>query len=114
MSGKQLTHLFFLDGLIDKERGPERRLLRHLDIHCQEMGGWTNERRRTCFASTAWVNSGENATCVMETSSRTRLNRNALLVKFSRTSRETYDDQPGLASKRGGRACSATVPFHVA
>ena len=49
MSGKRLTHLFFLDGLIDKERGPERRLLRHLDIHCQEMGGLTNETKTDLF-----------------------------------------------------------------
>jgi len=114
MSEKRLTHLFFLDSLIDKERGPERRLLRYLDIHCQDLDGWMYKARRTCFASTAWVNSGENATCVMETSSRTRLNRNALLVKFSRTSRETYDDQPGLGSKRGERLVRQPVPFHVA
>lgn len=67
------------------------------------MSGWANETRgQTCFASTAWVNSGENATCVIETSSRTTLNRNALLVKFSRTSRETYEDDPDSVSKRGG------------
>lgn len=50
---KRLTHLFFLDGLIDEERGPERCLLCHLDIHCEHMSDRTSGTRRTCFASTA-------------------------------------------------------------
>ena len=44
---------------------------------------------RTCFASTAWVNSGEKATCVIETSSSTILKRSARRVKFSRTNLDT-------------------------
>src|ERR1700760_4946371 len=44
---------------------------------------------RTCLASTACVNSGENATCVIETSSMTRPNRAARLTRFSRTSLDT-------------------------
>ena len=43
----------------------------------------------TCFASTAWVNSGEKATCVIETSSSTILKRSARRVRFSRTSLDT-------------------------
>ncbi len=44
---------------------------------------------QTCFASTACVNSGEKATCVIETSSRTMLKRIARLIRFSRTSLDT-------------------------
>lgn len=47
------------------------------------------DRARTCLASTACVNSGEKATCVMDTSSNTRLKILARAVKFSRTSLET-------------------------
>lgn len=36
------------------------------------------------------MNSVEKATCVIDTSSRTRLNRVARSVRFSRTSRETW------------------------
>lgn len=36
------------------------------------------------------MNSGEKATCVIETSSITRLKRKARLVKFSRTSLDTF------------------------
>ena len=43
------THLFFLNGLINKERGPERRLLRHLDIHCMGISGWANKTRTNLF-----------------------------------------------------------------
>lgn len=45
--------------------------------------------KNTCLASTACVNSGEKATWVIDTSSRTRLNFRARSVKFSRTSRDT-------------------------
>lgn len=45
--------------------------------------------RHTCFASTACVNSGEKATCVIDTSSRTILKRLARIVKFSLTRRDT-------------------------
>ena len=60
---------------------------------------------RTCFASTACVNSGEKATCVIETSSNTRLNRSARRVRFSRTSRDTYRTRSivNKASRNQGR-----------
>jgi hypothetical protein len=46
----------------------------------------------TCLASTAWVNSGEKATWVMETSSSVNPKRAARLIRFSRTSLETYEE----------------------
>ena len=52
--------------------------------------GRVGDGRLTCFASTAWVNSGEKATCVIETSSSTMLKRSARRVRFSRTSLDTY------------------------
>ena len=83
------THLFFLDSLVHQKRSAECSLLGHL---------W-NVRlafllclciSQTCLASTACVNSGEKATCVMETSSSTILNLKARCVRFSRTSRDTF------------------------
>ena len=49
MQREGLTHLFFLNGLINKECGPERRLLRHLDIHSWDMSDWVNETRTNLF-----------------------------------------------------------------
>lgn len=63
-------------------------------------GGETGPR--TCLASTAWVNSGEKATCVIETSSSTILKRSARRVKFSLTSLDTYVSR--LAPRGAGNA----------
>lgn len=84
------THLLLLDGLVDQEGCTEGSLLRNL--RRREVGSRVSGlgRARTCFASTAWVNSGEKATWVIETSSRTMLKRRARRVRFSRTSLETY------------------------
>ena len=69
---------------------------------------------RTCFASTAWVNSGEKATCVIETSSRTRLKRSARRVRFSRTSLDTcVGPRRGLVRPRGGLASWAWDATHL-
>ena len=93
------TDLLLLNRLVDEERRTERGLLRDLrkgeDVMRMRSAvpsparGAQKRGPRTCFASTACVNSGEKATCVIETSSSTRLKRNARRVRFSRTSRDT-------------------------
>lgn len=95
------THLLLLDGLVDQEGCTEGSLLRNL--RRREVGSRVSGlgRARTCFASTAWVNSGEKATWVIETSSRTMLKRSARRVRFSRTSLETYIK----AARKRGPAC---------
>jgi len=87
-----MKYLLLLNSLIYEECSSKCGLLRNLGniLRSVSIDGVT--RVRTCFASTACVNSGEKATCVIETSSKTRLNRRARLVRFSRTSRETCNN----------------------
>ena len=85
--------LLLLDCLVNEERRTESGLLGNLlkvvnANYRIELAVW-----HTCLASTAWVNSGEKATCVMETSSSVNPKRAARLIRLSRTSRETYEER---------------------
>jgi hypothetical protein len=84
-----MKYLLLLNSLIHKECSSKSGLLRNLGNILRHVSIDEMTRARTCFASTACVNSGEKATWVIDTSSKTRLNRSARLVRFSRTSRET-------------------------
>jgi len=84
-----MNYLLLLYSLIHKECSSKSGLLRNLANIFRRISKDGVARARTCFASTACVNSGENATWVIDTSSKTRLNRSARFVRFSRTSRET-------------------------
>ncbi len=55
-------YLLLLNGLIHKEGCSKSGLLRNLKYILSCAPKWDEARARTCFASTACVNSGENAT----------------------------------------------------
>ena len=85
--------LLLLYRLVNKERCTESSLLGNLSKMVNANFKIRLGVCHTCLASTAWVNSGEKATWVMETSSSVNPKRAARLIRLSRTSRETYRER---------------------